>query len=123
MPSEIAKDIVDKIFGDDKAKALDLTNDALSATTYDLVQQQKLQFAKSMGFDLKDTAQDAADEVQDSLPDGQEAPTEVEVDGRKPEDPPETPEAGEEVPDPLPPNTAVVDSIEPIEEPTDETNS
>ena len=37
MPSEIAKDIVDKIFGDDKAKALDLTNDALSATTYDLV--------------------------------------------------------------------------------------
>ena len=58
MPSEIAKDIVDKIFGDDKAKALDLTNDALSATTYDLVQQQKLQFAKSMGFDLKDTAQD-----------------------------------------------------------------
>ena len=119
MPTDIAKDIVDKIFGDDKAKALDLTNDALSATTYDLVQQQKLQYAKTMGFDLKDTAQDAADEVQDSLPDGQEAPTEVEVVDRKPEDPPETPEAGEEVPDP---STEIVDA-QPTEEPKDETNS
>ena len=115
MPSEIAKDIVDKIFGDDKAKALDLTNDALSATTYDLVQQQKLQFAKSMGFDLKDTGQDAADEVQDSLPDGQEAPTEVEVDGRKPEDPPEASTNVDTVPEEEPEET--------IEEPKDETNS
>ena len=119
MPTDIAKDIVDRIFGDDKAKALDLTNDALSATTYDLVQQQKLEFAKSMGFDLKDTAQDAADEVQDSLPDGQETPTEVEVVDRKPEDPPENAETGEAVPDP---STEIVDA-QPTEEPKDETNS
>ena len=118
MPSEIAKDIVDKIFGDDKAKALDLTNDALSATTYDLVQQQKLQFAKSMGFDLKDTAQDAADEVQDSLPDGQEAPTEVEVDGRKPEDPP-----ADEVVDTAPSSIDPPTAEQPTEEPKDETDS
>ena len=39
-----------------------------------------------MGFDLGDTAQDAADEVADNLPDGTEAPPEpTEGDGRKPQ--------------------------------------
>jgi len=88
MPSEIAKQIVNKIFGDDKASAMDDINDALGAATYDAIQARKLEFAKSMGFDLDDTAQDAADEIADTLPDGTEEPETVEVDGRKPEDPP-----------------------------------
>ena len=88
MPSEIAKQIVQQIFGDDKAKAIDSVNDALSATAYDAVQARKIEFAKSMGFELDDTAQDAADELADNLPDGTEEPETVEVDGRKPEDPP-----------------------------------
>ena len=88
MPSEIAKQIVNKIFGDDKASAMDDINDALGAATYDAIQARKLEFAKSMGFDLDDTAQDAADEIADKLPDGTEEPETVEVDGRKPEDPP-----------------------------------
>ena len=88
MPSEIAKQIVNKIFGDDKASAMDDINDALGAATYDAIQARKLEFAKSMGFDLDDTAQDVADEIADTLPDGTEEPETVEVDGRKPEDPP-----------------------------------
>ena len=48
----------------------------------------KLDFAQSMGFELDDTAQDAADQIADELPDGTEEPETVEVDGRKPEDPP-----------------------------------
>ena len=48
----------------------------------------KLNFAQSMGFELDDTAQDAADQIADELPDGTEEPETVEVDGRKPEDPP-----------------------------------
>ena len=88
MPSDIAKQIVNKIFGDDKASAMDDINDALGAATYDAIQARKLEFAKSMGFDLDDTAQDAADEIADTLPDGTEEPETVEVDGRKPEDPP-----------------------------------
>lgn len=88
MPSDIAKQIVNKIFGDDKVSAMDDINDALGAATYDAIQARKLEFAKSMGFDLDDTAQDAADEIADTLPDGTEEPETVEVDGRKPEDPP-----------------------------------
>ena len=62
MPSEIAKQIVQQVFGDDKAKAMDSVNDALSATAYDAVQARKVEFAKAMGFELDDTAQAAADE-------------------------------------------------------------
>jgi len=69
MPSDIANEIVDKIFGDEKSKALDAVSDALGARTYELIQQRKLEFAKTMGFDLGDTAQDAADAVADALPD------------------------------------------------------
>lgn len=91
MPSDIAKQIVDRIFGDERSKAIDLTNDALSAATYDAIQARKVEFAKSMGFELDDTAQDSADQVADQLPDGTETdPETVEVDGRLPEDPPES---------------------------------
>jgi len=115
MPSEIAKSIVDNIFADEKSRAIETTNDALSAATYDAIQAKKLEFAKDWGFDLGDTGQEAADEIADKAFDGQEppelAPTAGEIANQ------------EEVPDPLPPNTAVVDSIEPIEEPTNETDS
>ena len=88
MPSDIAQQIVKQIFGDEKAAAIDSMNDALSAAAYDAIQQRKVDFAKSMGFELDDTAQDAADQVADALPDGSEEPETVEVDGRKPDDPP-----------------------------------
>ena len=88
MPSEISKQIVDQIFGGDRAKAIDSVNDALSAAAYDAVQQRKADFSQSMGFELDDTAQDTADQIADELPDGTEEPETVEVDGRKPEDPP-----------------------------------
>ena len=88
MPSDIAKQIVQQVYSDEKAAAIDSMNDALAAATYDAIQQQKITFAKQMGFELDDTAQDAADQVADSLPDGTEEPETVEVDGRKPEDPP-----------------------------------
>ena len=111
MPSDIAKQIIQQVFGDDKASAVDSINDALGASTYDAIQARKVEFAKSMGFELDDTAQDAADEIADNLPDGTQEPETVEVDGRKPEDPPEEPV-----------DTAP-SSVEPTEEPTDETNS
>ena len=107
MPSEIAKQIVQQIFGDDKAKAIDSINDALGAASFDAIQQRKAEFAASMGFDLEDTAQDAADEVSDALPDGTDEPETVEVDGRKPEDPP----------------AAELETEEQPEEQTDETDS
>ena len=72
MPSEIAQKIVDQIFGDEKAKAIDSVNDALAAASYDAIQQRKVEFAKQMGFELDDTAQAAADEITDNLPDGTE---------------------------------------------------
>ena len=85
MPSDIAKQIVQQIYSDDKAKAIDSLNDALSSSTYDAIQQQKISFAQQMGFELGDTAQDAADEVADQIPDNTgEPPTE--------EQPVETPE-------------------------------
>ena len=118
MPSEIANTIVNHIFSDEKSKAIDATNDAISATSYDMIQQKKVEFAKEWGFDPDQTGQAAADEIE-KVYDGQEppelAPTAGEIANQEAEQ--------EEVPDPLPPNTAVVDSIEPIEEPTDETNS
>ena len=117
MPSEIANTIVNHIFADEKSKAIDATNDALSASAYDAIQAKKLEFAKEWGFNPDETGQASADEIADKVFDGQEppevAPTAGEIANAE----------QEEVPDPLPPNTAVVDSIEPIEEPTDETNS
>ena len=62
MPSDIAKQIVQQIYGDDKAKAIDSINDALGAASFDAIQARKLEFAKSMGFELDDTAQAAADD-------------------------------------------------------------
>ena len=106
MPSEIAQQIVKQIFGDDKAKAIDSVNDALSAAAFDAIQARKLEFAQSMG-ELDDTAQDAADEIADNLPDESEQPETVEVDGRKPEDPP----------------AAELETEEQPEEQTDETDS
>jgi len=108
MPSDIAKQIVQQIFGDDKAAAIDSMNDALGAVTYDAIQQQKINFAKSMGFELDDTAQDAADEIAADLATDDTEPETVEVDGRLPEDPPAAEEQPEE------PET---------EEETDETDS
>ena len=70
MPSDIAQQIVKQIFGDEKAAAIDSMNDALSAAAYDAIQQRKVDFAKSMGFELDDTAQEPADEVADDLTDG-----------------------------------------------------
>jgi hypothetical protein len=108
MPSDIAKQIVQQIFSDDKAAAIDAMNDALGAATYDAIQQQKINFAKQMGFELDDTAQDAADEIAADLATDDAEPETVEVDGRKPEDPPAAEEQPEE------PET---------EEETDETDS
>ena len=88
MPSDIAKQIVQQVYSDEKAAAIDSMNDALAAATFDAIQKQKIVFAQQMGFDLDDTAQAAADEVSDSLPDGTEEPQEVEVDERQPHEPP-----------------------------------
>ena len=48
MASDQAKQIVDQIFGDEKAKAVDSVQDALAAKAYDAIQQRKLEFAKTM---------------------------------------------------------------------------
>ena len=80
MPSDIAKQIVQQIFSDDKAAALDSVNQALSNASYDAIQARKLEFAQSMGFELDDTAQDSADKVSAELPDNTDTePEEVEV--------------------------------------------
>jgi hypothetical protein len=57
MPSEISQNIVKQIFSDDKSSAIDSINDALGAASFDAIQQRKIDFAKSMGFELDDTAQ------------------------------------------------------------------
>tara|TARA_Y200000002_G_C22595871_1_gene627296 strand:- start:725 stop:1084 length:360 start_codon:yes stop_codon:yes gene_type:complete len=119
MPSEIAKQIVQQVFGDDKAKAMDSVNDALSATAYDAVQARKVEFAKAMGFELDDTAQAAADEIEAKATDGTDVePETVEVDGRKPEDPPE-----DEVVDTAPASIDPPEAKQETEEPKDETDS
>jgi hypothetical protein len=87
MPSDIAQQIVQQIFSDDKASAIDSINDALGAASYDAIQARKLEFAKAMGFDLDDTGQDAADELADTLPEVGDV-QDVEVDGRMPDEPP-----------------------------------
>ena len=86
MPSEYAKEIVDRIFSNSKQDALDSVNDALASKTMDLIQAKKLEFARSMGFDLDQTGQEAADELE--LPDGTDGPVDYEIDGRMPHDPP-----------------------------------
>ena len=122
MPSEIAKQIVQQIFGDDKAKAVDSVNDALSATAYDAVQAKKVEFAKAMGFDLDDTAQSAADEIEAKTTDGTDIePETVEVDGRKPEDPPQD-EVVDTAPASMDPPEATA-AQPPEEETKDETDS
>ena len=123
MPSDAALDIVDKIFGDQKASAIDATNDAISATTYDMIQAKKLEFAKQMGFDLDDTAQASADEVEKSIDGvGDAEVTDVDTSGvRLPEDPPE----GEEAPG-TPASveaSAETDEVNQEEEPEDDTDS
>ena len=122
MPREIAKQIVQQIFGDDKAKAVDSVNDALSATAYDAVQAKKVEFAKAMGFDLDDTAQSAADEIEAKTTDGTDIePETVEVDGRKPEDPPQD-EVVDTAPASMDPPEATAEQP-PEEETKDETDS
>lgn len=102
MPSDIAREIVDKIFGDSKQDAVDSVNDALATNTMNLIQARKLDFAKSMGFDLDQKDQEDTDEVVDSLPDGNDEPKEVEV-GDEVETPTaeteETPDTEEETTD------------------------
>ena len=95
MPSEIANGIVDHIFSDEKSRAIDATNDALAATTYDLIQQKKAEFAARMGFDLDQTAQAAADELEDKLvAEGEEGEPKVEPAAqRMPHEPPPEEEA------------------------------
>ena len=50
MPSEIANTIVNHIFADEKSKAIDATNDALSASAYDAIQAKSLSLQKSGGL-------------------------------------------------------------------------
>ena len=105
MPSDISKQIVDQIFGGEKAKSVDSVADALGAITYDAIQDKKIEFAKSMGFELDDTAQGVADELEDQLPDGTDTEySDVDVDQRQPHEAPEN-------------------EYETEEEPTDETDS
>jgi len=107
MASENAIDIVNKVFADDKADAIDAINTALNSASYELIQQKKLDFAKTWGFDPDQTAQAVADELADTLPDGSDiSTTDVEIDGRLPEDPPEA---------------SIENDVNP-EEPTDETD-
>ena len=132
MPSEIANGIVDHIFSDEKSRAVDATNDALAATTYDLIQQKKAEFAARMGFDLDQTAQAAADDLEDKLvADGEEGEPKVEPAAqRQPHEPPPEEEApgtpsSVEEPD-LEPTDRSVDLSnfeQPEEEEPDETNS
>ena len=116
MPSEIANTIVNHIFSDEKSKAIDATNDALSASAYDAIQAKKLEFAKEWGFNPDETGQASADELADNLPDGSEAPelapTATEIAQQEQEPEVEQPEASAETTD-----------EQPVEEPTDETNS
>ena len=115
MPSEIANTIVNHIFSDEKSKAIDATNDAISATSYDMIQQKKVEFAKEWGFDPDQTGQAAADEIE-KVYDGQEppdlAPTAAEIAQQEQEPEVEQPEA-----------SAEPTEEQPVEEPKDETDS
>ena len=67
MPSEIAKQIVQQVFGDDKAKAMDSVNDALSATAYDAVQARKVEFAKAMGTRADELVSARKEEIANAI--------------------------------------------------------
>ena len=113
MPSEIAQSIVNSIFADEKSKAIETTNDALSAATYDAIQAKKIDFAQQWGFNPDETGQAVADEIADKATDTGDV-TDVDVQGRKPEDP----DPNEPVEQPT------ASAEEPIEEPEkDETDS
>ena len=118
MPSDIAKQIVQQVFGGDKASAVDSINDALGASTYDAIQARKVEFAKAMGFELDDTAQDSADEIEKSIDGvGDAEVTDVDTSGiRLPSDPdPNDPPAAE--------TETPTEEPETTEEPKDETDS
>tara|TARA_B100000287_G_scaffold342261_1_gene328949 strand:+ start:554 stop:934 length:381 start_codon:yes stop_codon:yes gene_type:complete len=126
MPSEIANKIVDHIFSDEKSRAIDATNDALAAATYDAIQAQKLEFAKQMGFELDQTAQSAADDLEDKVvADGEEGEPKVEPEAqRMPHEPPpeEVALGDQEVPE-QPEAELEPTEEQPTEEPEDETDS
>jgi hypothetical protein len=109
MPSDIAKQIVQQIFADDKAGSIDSINDALGSASYEAIQARKLEFAKSMGFDLDDTAQASADEIADNLPDTGDV-QDVEVDERQPHEPPAAEASAEEQPEETPEEENETDS-------------
>ena len=69
MPSEISQQIVKQIFADDNAAALDSVKSALNSIAYDQINLRKGEFAQKMGFDLDDTAQSVADEIEGQLDD------------------------------------------------------
>ena len=95
--SELASNIVDKVFAGDKSAAVDAVGDAIQNRAYELIQQKKLEIAHQWGFELDQTGQAAADEVSDSMTDGTEGPEDYEIDGRMPHDPPEVEEPEEEI--------------------------
>ena len=112
MPTDVANQIVNHIFGDEKAKAVDAVNDALAASAYDAIQAKKLDFAQKWGFDPDKTGQAVADELADKATDTGDV-TSVDYEGRKPEDP----DPNETVEQPT------ASAEEPTEEPKDETDS
>ncbi len=99
MASEIATDIVNKIFADDKSGAIDAVADGLNTQTYELVQQKKIEFAKQWGFNPDDTAQAVADELTDELPDNTDVPETPEVEASSEDPEPETEVTTEEEPE------------------------
>ena len=120
MPSDIAKQIVQQVFGDDKAAAVDSINDALGASTYDAIQARKVEFAKAMGFELDDTAQDSADEIEKSIDGvGDAEVTDVDTSGVRL---PSAPDPNE-VEQPTAEKETPTEEPETIEEPKDETDS
>ena len=112
MPTDVANQIVNHIFGGEKAKAVDAVNDALSASAYDAIQAKKAEFAQQWGFNPDDTGQAVADELADKATDTGDV-TDVDYEGRKPEDP----DPNEPVEQPT------ASAEEPTEEPEDETDS
>ena len=130
MPSEIAQTIVNHIFSDEKAKAIDASKDAFTAAAYDAVEAKKLEFAKEWGFDPNATGQKDADDIANKVYNGQEAPelspTAGEI-AQQETDEPKFKDIQDLTPDEQPDVPASWKSEpteeQPVEEPTDETNS
>jgi len=130
MPSEIAQTIVNHIFSDEKAKAIDASKDAFTAAAYNAVEAKKLEFAKEWGFDPNATGQKDADDIANKVYDGQEAPelspTAGEI-AQQETDEPKFKDIQDLTPDEQPDVPASWKSEpteeQPVEEPTDETNS